>query len=85
MEGVESLADVAPFPLVLANLLAHTHLALSLRYRRVVAPAGALILGGILEAEAPDVVAALEGAGFALREQLVVEGWSSLWLDATGA
>src|SRR5207247_6801675 len=31
MEGVESLADVTPFPLVLANLLAHTHLALSLR------------------------------------------------------
>jgi ribosomal protein L11 methyltransferase len=85
MEGLESLAYVAPFPLVLANLLAHTHLALSSRYRRVVAPAGALILGGMLEAEASGVVAALEGAGFALREQLVVEGWSSLWLDTTGA
>ena len=44
-----------------------------------------LILGGILEPEAPDVVAALERAGFALREQLVIEGWSSLLLDATGA
>jgi len=30
-------------------------------------------------------VAALEGAGFTLREQLVVEGWSSLWLEATSA
>ncbi len=85
MEGLESLGDAAPFPLVLANLLAHTHLALSSRYRRVVAPTGALILGGILEAEAAAVVAALEGAGFALREQLVVEGWSSLWLEATSA
>jgi len=52
MEGLESLGDVAPFPLVLANLLAHTHRELSSRYTRVVAPAGALILGGILEAEA---------------------------------
>jgi ribosomal protein L11 methyltransferase len=85
MEGLESLGDAAPFPLVLANLLAHTHLALSSRYRRVVAPAGALILGGILEAEAAAVVAALEGAGFALREQLAVDGWSSLWLEATSA
>ena len=85
MEGLESLGDAAPFPLVLANLLAHTHLAFSSRYRWVVAPAGALILGGILEAEAAAVVAALEGAGFTLREQLAVDGWSSLWLEATGA
>jgi ribosomal protein L11 methyltransferase len=85
MEGLESLGDVAPFPLVLANLLAHTHRELSSRYTRVVAPAGALILGGILEAEASGVVAALEEAGFALREQLVIEGWSSLWLEAAGA
>jgi len=79
----ESLRDVALFPLVLANLLAHTHLALSSRYEHVVARGGALILGGILEPEAADVVAALR-AGFALREQLVIEGWSSLLLDATG-
>src|SRR6266498_1013344 len=85
MEGLESLREVTLFPLVLANLLAHTHLALASRYAHVVARGGALILGGILEPEAPDVVAALERAGFALREQLVIEGWSSLLLDATGA
>jgi ribosomal protein L11 methyltransferase len=85
MEGLESLRDVAPFPLVLANLLAHTHLALSSRYAHVVTRGGALILGGILEPEASGLVTALEGAGFALREQLVIEGWSSLLLDATGA
>ena len=85
MEGFESLRDVAPFPLVLANLLAHTHLALSSRYRRAVAPGGALILGGILEHEASGVAAALEPAGFALRGALVIEGWSSLQLEATGA
>ena len=85
MEGLESLREVTLFPLVLANLLAHTHLALASRYAHVVARGGALILGGILEPEAPDLVADLERVGFALREQLVIEGWSSLLLDATGA
>lgn len=85
MEGPESLRDPALFPLVLANLLAHTHLALSAQYARLVAPGGALILGGILEHEDPDVIAALEPAGLALRERLVIEGWSSLLLETAGA
>jgi ribosomal protein L11 methyltransferase len=85
MEGPESLRDAPPFPLVLANLLAHTHLTLSPQYMRLVAPGGALILGGILEHEDSGVVTALVTAGFALRETLVIEGWSSLLLEATGA
>jgi ribosomal protein L11 methylase PrmA len=52
---------------------------------RLVAPGGALILGGILEHEDSGVVAALVTAGFALRETLVIEGWSSLLLEASGA
>ena len=83
--GPESLRDVPPFPLVLANLLAHTHLALAPHYRRLVAPGGALILGGVLEHEDKDVIAALEAAGLALRGQLVIEGWSSLRLEAAAA
>src|SRR3981189_2731279 len=85
MEEPESLRDALPFPLVLANLLAHTHLALSSQYRRLVAPGCALILGGILEHEDSGVVTALVTAGFALRETLVIEGWSSLLLEASGA
>ncbi|HEY4907985.1 MAG TPA: 50S ribosomal protein L11 methyltransferase, partial [Methylomirabilota bacterium] len=85
MEEPESLRDALPFPLVLANLLAHTHLALSSQYMRLVAPGGALILGGILEHEDSGVVTALVTAGFALRETLVIEGWSSLLLEASGA
>ena len=50
-----------------------------------VAPGGALILGGILEHEDSGVVTALVTAGFALRETLVIEGWSSLLLEASGA
>ena len=85
MAGPESLRGVPPFPLVLANLLAHTHLALAPHYRRLAAPGGALILGGILEHEDTDVIAALETAGFALLGRLVIEGWSSLLLEAAAA
>lgn len=85
MAGPESLRDVPPFPFVLANLLAHTHLALAPHYRRLAAPGGALILGGILEHEDQDVIAALEPAGFALRRRLAIEGWSSLLLEAAAA
>jgi len=85
MAGPESLRGVPPFPLVLANLLAHTHLALAPHYRRLAAPGGALILGGILEHEDTDVIAALDAAGFALRGRLVAEGWSSLLLEAAAA
>lgn len=82
MAGPESLRDVPPFPLVLANLLTHTHLAFARHYRRLAAPGGALILGGILEHEDRDVIASLEPAGFALRHRLVIDGWSSLLLQA---
>ena len=85
MEGPESLRDRAPFPLVLANLLAHTHVELRAEYARLVAPRGVLILGGILEPEDGRVLAAVEPAGFTLRERLVIEGWSSLLLAAAGA
>jgi ribosomal protein L11 methyltransferase len=82
MTGPESLRDVKPFPLVIANLLAHTHAALAAHYRRLVAPGAALILGGILEQEDKDVIAALEPAGFSPLARLVIEGWASLRLQA---
>jgi ribosomal protein L11 methyltransferase len=82
MAGPESLHSAPPFPLVLANLLAHTHLALASHYRRLTAPGGALILGGILEHEDEDVIAALGTLGFVLLGRLVIEGWSSVALEA---
>ncbi len=65
----------------MANLLTHTHLALRTLYARLVAPGGALVLGGILADEDGEVTKALEAMGFALGERLVIEGWSSLSLD----
>jgi ribosomal protein L11 methyltransferase len=75
--------DIAErFPLVLANLLTHTHLALAEHYARLVAPGGRLVLGGMLEDEDGRVTLALAGAGFTARSRLALEGWASLLLDA---
>jgi ribosomal protein L11 methyltransferase len=69
-----------PAPLVLANLLAAAHHRLGARYRTYLEAGGALVLGGILDAERDGVVAALARHGFRARRALSVEGWSSLEL-----
>src|SRR5262249_56135847 len=79
LDGPETLrSDVSPFPLILANLLTHTHLAFICHYARLAAPGSALILGGMLEAEDSSVIAALEPAEFRLRERVVRDGWSAV-------
>jgi ribosomal protein L11 methyltransferase len=78
--GVETLAAEAPFDLVLANLLTHTHLALAGHYRRLVADGGALILGGMLADEDGRVSDALRPAGFSAGARLALDGWASLLL-----
>ncbi len=88
--GVESRvravdADVAtlaagPAPLVLANLLAAAHHALAARYRELVTDGGALVLGGLLDAEAEAVIATLTAHGFRHEASRSLEGWTSLLL-----
>jgi len=73
-----TLPERAPFPLVMANLLAHTHLGLVEPYGRLVAPEGLLVLGGILADEHEVVSGALRAGGFDLVRVLLVEGWASL-------
>jgi ribosomal protein L11 methyltransferase len=73
------------FPLVLANLLTHTHLALAPQYARLVAPGGSLVLGGMLQDEDGRVSQALAAAGFTTRSRLALEGWASLRLEAPPA
>lgn len=74
--------EVAPAPLVLANLLAAAHRRLAPSYARQVAPGGALVVGGILDEEATDVGAALRAHGFAERAKVSVEGWTTLELES---
>src|SRR5882672_11108699 len=64
-------------PIVVANLLTHSHLALASHYARLVAPGGQLVLGGMLEDEDDRVGRALAASGFEPRSRLALEGWAS--------
>jgi len=75
-----------PADLVVANLLAAAHLALAERYAGWVAPDGALVLGGILSAEADGVREAVCRHGFVPRDALTLDDWTSLELvPSTGS
>jgi ribosomal protein L11 methyltransferase len=80
LEGIEAAAPGREFDLVLANLLTHTHLALAAAYARIVAPGGAIVLGGMLDGEDAQVAERLRPAGFAPGGRVVIEGWSSVLL-----
>jgi len=69
-----------PAPLVLANILAAAHARLAHVYRRLVTPAGLLVLGGLLEAEADDTAAVVARAGFVRRSTVIRDGWATLEL-----
>jgi ribosomal protein L11 methyltransferase len=68
----------APAPLVLANLMKAAHLRLTAAYARYVAPGGAAVLGGILDAEVDEVLGALAPHGFIPRGASSVDGWTTL-------
>jgi ribosomal protein L11 methyltransferase len=74
--------EVAPAPLVLANLLTAAHLRLGARYRRLLDPGGTLVLGGILDGEADTVRAAVGDHGLTPVETLSLDGWSTLQFHA---
>ena len=67
---------------MLANLLTRAHLTMAARYRRLVAPGGQLVLGGMLDHEDDRVTDALRRTGFEPRARLALEGWASLRLTA---
>jgi ribosomal protein L11 methyltransferase len=82
--GDAHTVEVVPAPLVLANLLTSAHLALAARYAILVAPAGTLILGGILDGEATTVGDAVRAQGFRLHDRVSIDGWTTLELVASG-
>jgi ribosomal protein L11 methyltransferase len=69
-----------PFPLVLANLLPQAHARLTRRYAELVAPGGALVVGGVPTADAGGLAARLEPHGFRVEGAAEIEGWVSLAL-----
>jgi ribosomal protein L11 methyltransferase len=76
--GDVDVLETSPAPLVLANLLTAAHLKLAPRYRRLLTPGGALVLGGILDAEADAVGDALRAQGLTPTDRASIDGWSAL-------
>lgn len=74
--------DTAPAPLVLANLLSAAHARLAPRYRRLLTPGGALVLGGILDAEASAVDERMRAYSLTATDDVSIEGWTSLGFRA---
>jgi ribosomal protein L11 methyltransferase len=70
--------DAPPCPLVLANLLAAAHARFASRYRRLLTPGGALILGGILDAEAEEVRARMRAEALTPVDAVALDGWTAL-------
>ena len=80
--GVSSppIRRAAPFDFIIANILAGPLITLSPDIRRAAAPGATLMLSGILNREAAQVIAAYRAQGFALLHHRRYEGWSTLML-----
>jgi ribosomal protein L11 methyltransferase len=72
-----------PFGLVLANILANPLRQLAGTMSRHLAPRAFVILSGLLNHQAPAVMAAYRARGLVPQRHLRIEGWSSLLLRAT--
>lgn len=73
-----TLEQAAPYDLVLANILKQPLIDLSPDMARHVAPAGRIIMSGILTTQAEEVVAAYQAAGFALDRRDDLGDWTTL-------
>src|SRR5437016_4236090 len=75
-----AFAKHAPFDLVLANILANPLRQLAGPMSAHLAPRGFVILSGLLNYQAPAVMAAYRVRGLVPLRHLRIEGWSSLLL-----
>jgi len=74
------IAGLAPFDLVLANILKAPLLALAPGLATVIAPAGTAILSGILCDQAPEVVRGYSACGFNETDRIEIVDWVTLSL-----
>lgn len=82
--AAKSVQEKKPFDLVIANILAAVLKDMAADLKAVSDANGYVILSGILQKQAQDVLDAYEPLGFALRRRHDVNEWSTLVLQATG-
>jgi ribosomal protein L11 methyltransferase len=73
-------ADLGPFDLVLANILANPLRQMATPMAQHLAPSALVILSGLLPYQARSVIAAYRARGLVLERHIEIEGWSSLLL-----
>jgi ribosomal protein L11 methyltransferase len=73
-----AIAAKAPFDLIIANILAGPLIGMASRMARVAAPGGHLILSGLLDGQAREVLARYLAQGFSLEARISLEGWTAL-------
>jgi ribosomal protein L11 methyltransferase len=78
------IANLAPFDLVLANILANPLRQMATEMAHHLAPSGLVILSGLLPHQAQSVIAACRTRGLVLKRHLQIEGWSSLLMRRAG-
>jgi ribosomal protein L11 methyltransferase len=73
---LQATPPVAPFQLIAGNIFAYLIIPfLQEGLAMLLAPGGKLILSGILERQADDVIEALNTAGLTVIEQQEIDGW----------
>jgi ribosomal protein L11 methyltransferase len=75
------LSSPGAFDLILANILAEPLVALAPGLRRALAPAGTIILSGLLETQHSIVLAAYQREGLRQVAEWPIEGWVTLALQ----
>ncbi len=72
--------ELAPFDIVMANILAKPLLKLAPRLRTLTRRGGILVLSGLLAEQARELLARYRATGFSLIMRRDLEGWSTLSL-----
>ena len=70
----------SPFALVFANILLDPLRQLATPIRRLIAPGGAVVLSGLLNAQAGPAIASYSARGFVLSRRIRLGGWTTLLL-----
>lgn len=75
-----TLVRRAPYDLIIANILAGPLIEMAGSFADNLAPRGSIVLAGLLNAQAADVIRAYRWTGMRLQAQLVNGDWTILWL-----
>jgi ribosomal protein L11 methyltransferase len=79
------LARAAPFDLILANILKGPLIEMAPAFSAATKPGGYVILSGILNEQADDVIAAYRQSGYNLVNRAEIVDWTTLTLDLNEA